>query len=149
MTKLKEKRGVLIEYNGNQHFYPISWSKTKHSNNKNFISCIRRDHIKFNYCRKFSIPLLVIPFWDFDRIEEILDDVLSGRMPTFTETPEIVKNKIPLRAKIRSKLGITEPEVLCGYFNNSYSTIFKATPGIETASTTPNSVSIGLSRIMM
>jgi hypothetical protein len=73
-----------------------------------------RDHIKLQWCRQHNIPFIIIPFWDLKRIPEILDDVLAGRTPTFSEPPEIVKKNAPLRQKIRDHLGITEPEVLCG-----------------------------------
>ena len=56
----------------------------------------------------------MIPFWDLDRVEEILDDVFSGRTPTFSDVPEIVKKHEPMRRKIRERLGITEPETLFG-----------------------------------
>jgi len=111
LPKLK----YLIEYNGHQHYYPVTFgSKERHAGQHNLLNCIRRDNRKLQRSLIKGWPLLIIPYWDYNRITEILDDVLAGRTPTFSEPPKIVKKHEPLRKKIRDHLGITEPEVLCG-----------------------------------
>ena len=105
----------LVEFHGGQHYHPCHFgSKKKYAKYKKLIQNIRRDNLKFSFCRTHKLPLLLIPYWDIDRIPEILDDVFSGHTPTFTEPPEIVKKHVLMRKAIRDKLGITEKEVLCG-----------------------------------
>ena len=33
---------------------------------------VKRDNIKSNYCKINNIPLLLIPYWDFDNIDELV-----------------------------------------------------------------------------
>jgi hypothetical protein len=58
----------VIEFQGRQHFYPISYFGGEQGHkmtNKN-------DIIKFNYCKDHSIPLLSVPFWNLSVIENNL-----------------------------------------------------------------------------
>lgn len=59
----------LIEYDGIQHYEPVDlfggldgYSSTKNN-----------DDIKTKYCEMNQIPLITIPYWDFNNIGEILD----------------------------------------------------------------------------
>lgn len=63
----------LIEFDGKQHFEPIDYF----GGEKAFKLNQKRDKIKTDYCLTNNIPLIRIPYWDFDRIEEILDGGLS------------------------------------------------------------------------
>lgn len=63
----------IIEYDGKQHFEPVdfagkgdTWAKEQYENN------VKKDNIKNKYCEDNNIPLLRIPYWEFDNIEEIL-----------------------------------------------------------------------------
>jgi len=59
----------LIEYDGKQHYeWQIGW-QTK----INFETLQYHDKLKNAYCLKNNIPLLRIPYWEFDNIEEILN----------------------------------------------------------------------------
>lgn len=69
---------LLIEYDGIQHFEPvdfagkgIKWAK------KRLKYTQLNDNIKNQYCKDNNIPLLRIPYWEFDNIEKILDKWLS------------------------------------------------------------------------
>jgi hypothetical protein len=104
---------MLIEFQGQQHYAPSKRHKDKIAGIKGLINTLRSDDIKQKWCQN-RLPLLLIPFWDIDRIPEILDDVLDGKEPTFSSPPEAVIDAEPIRQKIRDKLGITEPEILCG-----------------------------------
>lgn len=105
----------VIEYQGGQHYIPASFgSKKKYAKLRGLCSAVERDYNKLQWCKKHNIPILIIPHWDKDRIPEILDDVMVGRTPTFSETPEKVKKYEPMRKAIRNRFGITEKEVLCG-----------------------------------
>ncbi len=63
----------MLEYYGEQHFFPVDfagrgekWAKEQFKKTK------RSDKIKQKYCEDNNIPLLIIPYWDFDNIEQIL-----------------------------------------------------------------------------
>lgn len=62
----------LIEYDGIQHTIqqPLQ-------TNEMFASYQRRDRIKDEYAKSNDIPLLRIPYTEFDSIEDILDEFLS------------------------------------------------------------------------
>jgi hypothetical protein len=64
----------LIEYDGIQHFEPVDfagkgeeWAKAK------FIDIQIHDSLKNKYIDKNRIPLLRIPYWEFENIPTILD----------------------------------------------------------------------------
>lgn len=65
----KNKLILLIEYDGIQHFKEIEVFGGEIGLQKTLL----RDSIKNTYCETNNIPLLRIPYWDFDNIEEILD----------------------------------------------------------------------------
>lgn len=54
----------LVEYNGKQHYSPIE----KWGGEEQFIIQQERDIRKKNYCENNNIPLLVIPYWEYDNI---------------------------------------------------------------------------------
>lgn len=64
----------LIEYNGEQHYYPVEYFGGK----EKFDKQVKRDNIKRNYCETNDIPLLIIPYWDFDRIEYLVTDFIDN-----------------------------------------------------------------------
>lgn len=63
---------LCIEYDGIQHFKSIKFFKKTDTLKNNKI----RDKIKTNYCLQNNIKLLRIPYWEFDNIESILEDIL-------------------------------------------------------------------------
>lgn len=63
----------LIEYDGEQHFFPIEYF----GGEENLQYVQQNDSIKNTYCKNNNIPILRIPYWDYDRIEEILHNELS------------------------------------------------------------------------
>lgn len=67
---------ILIEYDGEQHFTVIN-NFGRESPLKEFEKQVRRDSIKNQYCVNNDIPLIRIPYWEFDNIEYILDNVLK------------------------------------------------------------------------
>lgn len=65
----KGKLILLIEYDGEQHFEPI-----KHfGGEKRFKLGKIKDEIKNTYCKGNNIPLLRIPYTQFNHIDKILD----------------------------------------------------------------------------
>jgi hypothetical protein len=64
----------LIEYQGEQHYHPIELYGGMDAliNNK------MKDKIKYNYCKENNIKLYIIPYWDFNIIEQILKDIIKS-----------------------------------------------------------------------
>lgn len=69
---------ILIEYQGSQHYIPTNFSDRNNIElaNKMFKKLKHNDDIKYNYCIQHNIKLLQIPYWDFDKIEMILENEL-------------------------------------------------------------------------
>ena len=63
----------LIEFDGHQHFKPVRFGGISiEGAEESYKNTIRRDSIKTQYCKDNNIPLLRIPYWEFDNIETIL-----------------------------------------------------------------------------
>tara|TARA_R100001163_G_C5066472_1_gene204921 strand:- start:1967 stop:3334 length:1368 start_codon:yes stop_codon:yes gene_type:complete len=77
-VKLANGKSFCIEYNGKQHYKPVSIF----GGEKNFKLQIKRDKIKKLFCAKNNIPLLIIPYTEKSRISEVLDNfILSLKVP--------------------------------------------------------------------
>jgi len=72
-NKEKTKLNMLIEYDGKQHYEWVKGFYTK----EDFIKIQYHDKLKNEYCKNNNIKLLRIPYWDYDNIENILDDIIS------------------------------------------------------------------------
>lgn len=76
-VKKNDGRFMCIEYHGIQHYEPVDFSGKGDSFAKNSFDNLKiRDKIKERYCKDNNIPLLIIPYWDFDNIESILKNHL-------------------------------------------------------------------------
>ena len=74
---------MCIEYDGEQHFRPIRFKGMKiEDSDVNFQIQKQRDLIKNKYCQDNNIILIRIPYWDFNNIETILNNIF---LPTTTE----------------------------------------------------------------
>lgn len=67
---------LLIEYDGEGHYNPCFGSSLEEKQ-KNLRDCQRRDKIKDEWAKANNIPLLRIPYWDFDRIEELVGNFVG------------------------------------------------------------------------
>lgn len=67
-----ENLNLLIEYDGRGH-YVACFGSTPQEKQKNLEDCQRRDKIKTEWAKANNIPLLRIPYWDYDRIEELIE----------------------------------------------------------------------------
>ena len=65
---------LLIEYNGRQHYEQKAFNKTR----KEFLLQKHHDWLKRKYAKKNGIKLLTIPYWEFNNIDKILKENLSG-----------------------------------------------------------------------
>lgn len=70
-----------IEYDGEHHYFPVTYfSVSKKTAYKHHLTTIKNDKIKNKYCRNNNIPLLRIPYYESDNIEEIiLDFIWKGK----------------------------------------------------------------------
>ena len=68
---------VLIEYHGEQHYIPIKYSyETVDKMMIKFEYTQRHDNIKREYCKNNNIPLIEIPYWEFEDLEYFIFDKL-------------------------------------------------------------------------
>jgi hypothetical protein len=70
-----QKLKYLIEYDGEQHYFAIQRSHDKKKNEQKFKNTIYHDAIKTRYCKEHEIELIRIPYWDKDKIEDILSNL--------------------------------------------------------------------------
>jgi hypothetical protein len=91
MVKIDEKRGFLIEYNGEQHYILIMRSKewTKEMAEAKLRITQKHDKIKLEYANNNNIPLLIIPYADLrgglseeDMIRNFLKEVILNILTT-------------------------------------------------------------------
>lgn len=57
---------IAIEYQGEQHYKETNWFHDELSATQ------KRDEVKRNYCIENNIELLEIPYWDYNKISQIL-----------------------------------------------------------------------------
>ena len=67
---------MLIEYDGNQHVYGMRYSKDKEVNEKKFERLKQSDAMKNEYCKNNNIRFLRISYKDFNRLYEVVFDLL-------------------------------------------------------------------------
>jgi very-short-patch-repair endonuclease len=61
---------TIIEFDGRQHFGETNYFTYSYEETK------KHDEIKNNYCKANGIYLIRIPYWNIDKIEQILDKEL-------------------------------------------------------------------------
>ena len=68
---------IIIEYQGEQHYRPIAYSRqTIEEASKKYEYTKRHDNIKKEYCKNNNIPLIEIPYWEYEDLEYFLFDKL-------------------------------------------------------------------------
>jgi len=65
---------TCIELDGEHHFKVVQFGGTKDQAEEEFKHRIIKDSIKNKFCQDNNIKLIRIPYWNFDKIEEILKD---------------------------------------------------------------------------
>lgn len=71
------RRFVLVEYQGEQHYRPASFSKDQALNEEKFRLLQERDQRKRDYCSSNNIDLLEIKYTDYKKVESILHNYLE------------------------------------------------------------------------
>ena len=59
---------TVVEFDGSQHYYPNTNHFTRAETTQ------RHDKIKNKYCEEHGIKMIRIPYWKFDKIDEILSE---------------------------------------------------------------------------
>lgn len=90
---------LLIEYDGEHHFRSVDYTGIAEDGGKLYLEQTRlHDIAKNRYCKKNGIPLLRIPHWEYDNIEEVILDKLNelAKPPCLIEmlTYKSCKNKV-------------------------------------------------------
>ena len=68
---------VLYEYQGEQHYMPVGFGGIDDENAKNeFIINKERDSVKRKYCKEHNIKLIEIPYWEYDNMEQYIENQL-------------------------------------------------------------------------
>lgn len=68
---------TAIEYDGEFHYYTINNCKNIEQAENNHSNLVKHDNMKNEYCSSNGINLIRIPYWDYDRIEEIIVSILG------------------------------------------------------------------------
>lgn len=110
-----DNRLCLIEFDGIQHFKPVS----KFGGEEYFKYIKKHDRIKDAYCKKNNIPLLRIRYDERPQLEQIIDDfiaqVQSNRQEYFERYNEEVKNTaaaFQIMFQSRLKLRVSNPQLV-------------------------------------
>lgn len=69
---------ICIEYQGEQHYQLVRFGNRIDSE-QDLKDRQERDKIKKDFCKQNNISLLEIPYWDYKKIEQILEDFLNER----------------------------------------------------------------------
>lgn len=69
---------TVIEYDGIGHYQAVNWNGcTNDVANETFRITQLHDYIKNDYCKSNNIELLRIPYWEYDNIENILNEKIK------------------------------------------------------------------------
>ena len=72
------ENGIAFEYNGEQHYKPIDFAgKGEEWANYNLELTRLRDKTKYKYCKDHSIPIIIIPYWERDNMENYIIQELN------------------------------------------------------------------------
>jgi hypothetical protein len=64
---------LLIEYQGEQHYKPIDFAgKGEMWAKQEFEKTIKRDNVKIEYCKNHNIPIIIIPYWKKNNMEDYI-----------------------------------------------------------------------------
>lgn len=73
-------KNILIEADGQQHFYPINFSGNQEDAQRKFGECQKHDKMKNEYCAMNNIPLIRIPYYVFDDKEIDIEMYILDRI---------------------------------------------------------------------
>lgn len=69
---------TCIEYDGEQHYRPVKFGGISEEKAiENFNKTKERDNYKTTYCEQNGIELIRIPYFDYDKVDEILSQLIK------------------------------------------------------------------------
>lgn len=72
------ENNIVYEYQGQQHYYPVDFAENGAEwAEEQYNISHKRDLIKSDYCKSNNIPLIEIPYWEYDNMEEFLNCEIS------------------------------------------------------------------------
>ena len=64
---------IAIEYQGKQHYEPYEYF----GGQEKYLMTLKYDKIKQDYCKNNNIKLIIIPYWDYDKLnDDYIQEVL-------------------------------------------------------------------------
>lgn len=73
-------RNILIEADGQGHFYPVNFSGDEEDAQRKFNECQKHDKMKNEYCAKNNITLIRIPYYIFDDRDINIEEYILERI---------------------------------------------------------------------
>lgn len=86
------KFNLGIEFNGHQHYIPVSFGSKTRNPMESLLNMIKLDNRKLNYCKNNNINLLIIPFWDIKNIDNIMEQYLNNNVLATSAPPPKIEN---------------------------------------------------------
>lgn len=68
----------VIEVDGSQHYFPVNFNGDMDKAKENFEKNKKHDIIKDDFCKKYNIKILRLPYFDFDK-----NDTYKEKLQTF------------------------------------------------------------------
>lgn len=69
---------IASEYNGEQHYYPVDFAgKGEEWAKQEFKKTSNRDNAKIEYCKNHNIPIIIIPYWEKNNMEDYIVNELN------------------------------------------------------------------------
>ena len=76
-----EDHGIAIEFQGEQHYFPVDFeTNSKEKAVLQFKELQKRDSIKKKYCNDNGIPLICIPYYERNNVENYLRDKIYNQL---------------------------------------------------------------------
>jgi hypothetical protein len=101
----------MIEFHGGQHYFPCTFgSRNPTSPMTNLRKSVSRDRSKKKWCRESNTDLLVIPYWQEDKLEQVIDSYLKTGLRVLDQPPQKVTDYCKIRREFIKKLVKEERE---------------------------------------
>ncbi len=69
---------IAFEYNGEQHYRPVDFAgKGEEWAIREFEKTVKRDNVKIEYCKNHNIPIIIVPYWEKNNMEDYILDKLK------------------------------------------------------------------------
>ena len=88
-------QNILVEYDGEQHYMPVNFGGISNDEaEENLKKTQYHDAIKNKYCHQNNIPLIRVPYWEKNNLEEFIISRLKQYINPFTlQNDYIINNR--------------------------------------------------------